>query len=319
MRSPIGYMQPAYELPTSIMRDAGAHALKEGKVACIILAGGMGSRWGSGIPKGIDSISVFHGKSLFQVICERVQRVSKKTGQELFLAVMTSALNHKETLAYFASHNMFGLSVSFFQQEMLPFLDDEGVPIEGTLGPSGNGGAVRAFWESGLGKMWEAQGIKYVHIIPIDNVLADPFDLYACGVLVSSHADLVVKSILKKDPQEKVGTLIDVGGKLGVIEYSELPAGVDFVGQPAYIGALCMQMEFMKRCATKSLAYHKARKKNGGVWAWKQELFLFDLFKYADKWRILLYPREEIYAPLKDKEDKEALEAARIGFLNQFG
>ena len=91
---------------------------------------------------------------------------------------MTSALNHYETIKFFADNQYFGgdkNSFVFFQQSVLPAVDLEGKIImkskhELQLSPNGNG----ALFESIASNYVIENHIKnseYVQVIGVDNVL----------------------------------------------------------------------------------------------------------------------------------------------------
>ena len=71
-------------------RDRGAAALRDGKVAAILVAGGQGSRLGFEHPKGMFPIGPVSGHSLFQILIERVVATARTYGAAVPLLVMTS-------------------------------------------------------------------------------------------------------------------------------------------------------------------------------------------------------------------------------------
>ena len=50
--------------------------------------------------------------------------------------------------------------------------------------------------------------------------------------------------------------------------------------------------------------------------ACKQEKFIFELLDYSRYSTVLVYPRGEIYAPLKNKEGEKSLETVRVALLH---
>ena len=72
---------------------------------------------------------------------------------------MTSPLNHEATRDFLEKHAWFGLSadqVDLFSQGVLPLLDEKGCKIEEAPGkwaggPDGNGGALKALYQAGIG------------------------------------------------------------------------------------------------------------------------------------------------------------------------
>ncbi len=228
----------------------GQELVRQGKVGCLVLAGGQGTRLGHEGPKGAVCVSAIQKKSLFQLICEKTKGASAKP---LPLCFMTSPLNHKQTVAFFEAHHFFGLAssqLSFFQQQMLPFTDDRGewlLEKPGVIaeGPDGNGHALRLFFETGLWKQWKSAGIEYLNVIFVDNALADPFDAEFVGFTARKQVDAALKAI-ERQGGEKMGVLAQHEETLQVIEYSELPADNARYALSS-TGMFCLSMEFIGR------------------------------------------------------------------------
>jgi ADP-heptose:LPS heptosyltransferase len=182
------------------------------KVGCILLAGGQGSRLGFAGPKGTFPIL---GKSLFQWICEKAPE------KDFPIAVMTSPLNHEETVAFFQERGNFGREVYFFQQDLLPFLDDEKQPLK-IAAPDGNGGVYRAFARSGLKDLFLKRGIDLLTIVPVENAMADPADRRLIGYLRATGSHAVVKCVKREKVDESMGVLVEREGRIEIVEYIDL-------------------------------------------------------------------------------------------------
>lgn len=80
---------------------SGLAAIREGKVAALVLSGGQGTRLGFDGPKGMYDIGLPSGKPIFQLLAERVRGLSRLArmppGRTLPFYVMTSPLNHDAT------------------------------------------------------------------------------------------------------------------------------------------------------------------------------------------------------------------------------
>ncbi|WP_370913618.1 UTP--glucose-1-phosphate uridylyltransferase [Chlamydia pecorum] len=315
----------------------GTSLLKEKKVACVVLAGGQGSRLKCDGPKGLFPVSPIKKKPLFQLVAEKVCAASKLAGQTLPLAFMTSPLNNRQTRSYFESNAYFSLDpnhVDFFCQPLWPLLNLSGelfLEDESTLalGPNGNGCLATLLLTSGIWEKWYNIGIEMVSVIPIDNPLALPFDVELCGFHAMENNEVTIKATLRQTAIEDVGILVESedSGKTSVIEYSEIPQDERFSMHPngkleyglANIGLYCLSMDFIRKAAHKTLPLYKARKyakqlgqissteKN----AWKFEEFIFDLFCYSEQCRTLVYPRQECFAPLKNLEGNHSLDTVR--------
>ena len=132
----------------------GLDAIRQGKVAAVLLAGGMGTRLGSDEPKGMYDIGITREVYIFQRLVENMLDVVRQADAWFHLFVMTSDKNHEMTVEFFEEKNYFGYRkeyVHFFEQDMVPASDYEGkVYMEEkwkiAMSPNGNGG-----WFSSMG------------------------------------------------------------------------------------------------------------------------------------------------------------------------
>ncbi len=208
----------------------GRQLIEQGRVGCLLLAGGQGTRLRFSGPKGLYPLSIIKHKSLFQLCAEKVGAAGKQARCPLKLAIMTSQENDKETRAFFQQNGYYGLKpaqISFFVQNDLPFLDASGHlflsnPWQVAKGPDGNGNSLISFMQSGILEDWSQQGIQYLQTILIDNPLADPFDAELAGFHERQKVDVSLKCTEKKQAEEKVGVLVREKGRCCVIEYSEM-------------------------------------------------------------------------------------------------
>ncbi|MBS0624523.1 MAG: UTP--glucose-1-phosphate uridylyltransferase [Verrucomicrobia bacterium] len=280
------------------------------RVGCLILAGGQGTRLGYSAPKGM---FVIKGETLFE-------RIVKKIPKEVPIAIMTSPLNHEETVGYFEKNGNFGRKISFFQQSMLPLLDEWKRPL-GLEGPDGNGSVYRRFVESGIADQFAKAGVDLVTVTPVDNPLAQPLDVGFISFHRQSKCEVTIRCIERNSPEESMGVLVEREGKIAIVEYCEIdPKEMRAVCEGgrlkylyAYTGLLALDLAFIRRAAGFEMPLHWVRKeilKEGRkVLAWKGERFLFDAFEGASSIGALCSPREECYAPLKNREGPNGIEA----------
>lgn len=318
----------------------GKKLISEGKVGCLVVAGGQGSRLRYEGPKGMFPVSVVKHKSLFQILAEKVLAASKQAKRPLPIAIMTSPANNTETIQFFKDHQYFGLDsdqISFFPQSTLPLLDTEkNLFLENVntiaLGPDGNGTALQHFYSSGLFLDWHQQGINFINFTIIDNPLADPFDAELVGFHQRQKNDISIKGIFRDQPQEKVGILAKNQHHIAVIEYSEMPDSLRSATRQdgsllfpcANISLFCFSMDFIKRISKHPTAYHLAFKavkyldSNGlskmadKPIAWKFETFIFDILSFTNKINILIYPRNECFAPLKNFDGENSVQTVAL-------
>jgi UDP-N-acetylglucosamine/UDP-N-acetylgalactosamine diphosphorylase len=320
-------------------QEMGKRLLSEGKVGCLIVAGGQGSRLSFVKPKGFHPVTLIKEKCLFQLFAEKILAAGKLVEKPLQLAIMTSLENHEETVEGFKENNYFGLDpnqVYFFSQKNLPLLDHEGnvfleTPELIATGPDGNASSLREFVVSGIWDIWHKMGVSYLNYMHVDNALTDPFDLELSGFHSKNPtSDVIVKCIEREDPEEKLGVLFNVNGKVGVVEYTEI-SEEDRVARNqddslqnacGNIGIYSFSMNFVHDVATgyyNQFPFHKAwksvkylaedgtTKKSQKPNAWKFEKFIFDLLPFAKNVKAVLYPRKECFAPLKNAEGTDSL------------
>jgi UDP-N-acetylglucosamine/UDP-N-acetylgalactosamine diphosphorylase len=326
------------------LANQGMRALRDGKVAAFLVAGGQGTRLGHNGPKGIFDIGLPSRKSLFQLQAERILRLSRQAGKTIPWYIMTSEENHADTTAFFKERRFFGLSerdVFFFKQGEMPVVDAEGkilLASKGRLsmGPNGNGGCFLALAKSGALADMKRRGIEHVFFYSVDNALVRVCDPHFVGFAISEGTPAASKAVVKVQPEEKVGVLCLRNGKPSVIEYSEMTeeqiysktADGRYLYDSANVAMHLFTRAFLETHAGASLPFHLAHKKIAHVDAsgntvtpsepnaYKFELFMFDLFPMAGSMAGLLVRREEEFAPVKNKDGVDSPASARALLLD---
>ena len=265
------------------------------QVGVILLAGGAGSRLGSSSPKGCFPLL---GKSLFE-------RHSEKLKPNMPLAVLTSKINHAETVSFFQKHRFFGLQrVFFFSQETMPLLNEQGLWFwseKGRIaeGADGNGSVFKAFEEAGLAEQFKEYGVGKIQIIPVDNPLADPLH-----VPMQKDVDLIIKCIEVQDADEPMGRVVKIGKKLAIVEFAELNAEQKEKNLFANTGLLTIDLSLVQELAKKVFPLHWAWRNR----VWKGEKFIVDALLYAKRSAAIHAMRSDCFAPLKEKKCIASLE-----------
>lgn len=353
--APIPVLEPN---ASAAERALGEEALRSGHVAALLVAGGQGSRLGFDKPKGMFPIGPVSAASLFQIHAEKVLALSRRHGKPIPLLVMTSPATHTDTESFFREHRFFGLpesEVTFFQQGTMPALDLATgkllleSPGQIFLSPNGHGGTLTALAETGLLPDLKARGIRHVFYFQVDNPLVKVCDPGFLGRHIATNSEASSKIVFKEKPEEKVGIFAVIGGKKGIIEYSDLPAAMAAEREPD--GTLrfragspaihILAVPFLERVTARDsgLAFHVAKKKveyfdpatNYVVKpttenALKFEKFVFDALPMAERWLAVATPRAEEFAPLKNAtgadtpdEVKRVMIALHTSWLNRAG
>ncbi len=317
---------------SSVAYEKGINAISRGEVAALVLAGGQGTRLGFAGPKGMYNIGLPSGRTLFQMLAERLKKVKEIASCEsLPFYIMTSPINHEETTSFFKENSYFGLpekDVLFFQQGMLPCMTNDGKIILESAGrvamaPDGNGGIYPSLKNSGMLDDMATRGTKYIHVFSIDNALTKIADPVFIGHCLSKEADCGNKVVWKSGAHEKVGVLAEKAGKPCIVEYSEITSEMaertDENGRLVFgAGNICNHfytLEFLQEKVIPNLGnlYHIARKKiayydeatkstvkpdsNNGI---KLESFIFDIFPLSEQMAVLDCERDQDFAPVKN-------------------
>lgn len=337
---PISGMRNAeVEVRKAELEAIGVEAIKAGKVAAVLLAGGMGTRLGVDGPKGAYDIGVTKPLYIFEQQMQNLFEVVEKCGVKVPLYIMTSDKNHEQTVSFWKEHNYFGYAeedVKFFKQDMAPAVDYDGKIILETkdmpaLSPNGNGGWFGSLQRAGLCEDLHKRGVEWLNIYAVDNVLQRIADPVFVGATIESGVNCGAKAIFKTDPYEKVGVLCMDGDQPDIIEYYELTDEManakDENGDLVYSYGAIMNYLFrltkLEEIVDQKIPVHivekkieclcedgvtrKPEKENGR----KFETLAVDLIKLMGS--VLPYEvvREKEFAPIKNKTGKDSVESAR--------
>lgn len=317
----------------------GVEAIKAGKVAAVLLAGGMGTRLGSDDPKGMYNIGKTKDVYIFQRIVENLMDVVKAVEKDIYLFVMTSDKNHIKTVNFFKEHNYFGYKenyVKFFMQEMAPATDYEGkVYMESKCqisnSPNGNGGWFSSMKKWGILDIIHEEGIEYLNVFAVDNVLQRIADPCYVGAVIKHQVEAGAKVVKKAAPDEKVGVMCLEDGRPSVVEYyeltDELMNTLNEKGERVYnFGAILnylFEVKALERIVDNQLPVHIVEKKiphmdeagnlikpespNGH----KYEILILDMIHELKSCLPYEVERNKEFAPIKNKTGIDSVESAQ--------
>ena len=329
------------------MARVGESLIAAGKVGCFTVAGGQGSRLGYDGPKGCYPTTPITQKPLFQIFAEGILANRRRHGVVIPWYIMTSPLNHDETVAFFQKHRHFGLDpndVMFFMQGTMPAFDKKTGKIllagKGTIAtaPDGHGGAITALHASGATADMIKRGVEHISYWQVDNPsinVLDPVFIGLHATAADSSGEMSAKMLPKSNASEKVGVFctseIEGERRTMVVEYSDLPdepAGATnadgslrfLSGSPAIHMVGVAFIEKVAKDPAFSLPYHRAVKKVAHVDpatgdaiepdepnAVKLERFVFDAVPMAARSIVLEADRVEEFAPVKNKEGVDSI------------
>ena len=211
-------------------RKLGLDAIRAGKVGAVLLAGGQGTRLGLDKPKGTLNIGVDRELYLFEQLFRNLMDVTDQAEAYVPMYIMTSNINHDDTVNFFEEHVYFGYPkdyVKFFVQEMVPACDYEGhvymeSDTEVAMSPNGNGGWFGSMVKAGLLEDIHARGIEWINVFAVDNCLQRIADPLFIGATIDSGCESGAKVVRKAAPDEKVGVLCTEDGRPSIAEYYEM-------------------------------------------------------------------------------------------------
>ena len=316
----------------------GTDKIKSGKLAVVTMAGGQGTRLGHSGPKGTYTLNVGKEMSLFEILCKTLKEAKEKYGVYVHWYIMTSNQNNKETVEFFEKNNYFNYpkeKVTFFMQGELPMVGLDGkllVDENGfvKLASDGHGGVFESMDKSGVLDQMKNEGIEWVFVGGVDNVLVKMVDNTLIGLAESKNCLAAGKSLIKANAKEKVGVFCKRDGKPSVIEYSEISDELaeledengELVYSESHILCNMFNIKRLEMISKNKLPYHVAKKKanymneKGEIItakepnAYKFESFIFDAFTSLDSMVIMRVKREEEFAPVKNAEGVDSPETA---------
>lgn len=319
--------------------EAGIEAMRQGKVACVLLAGGQGTRLGLDGPKGTLNVGLTKQLYLFECLIKNLFDVKNQVGQWIPLLVMTSDKNDKVTRAFFAEHDYFGYNkdyIFFFVQEMAPSTDFNGkVYLEEknhiSLSPNGNGGWFVSMMKSGLLEKIKAMGVEWINVFGVDNVLQRMADPLFVGATILSKHPIGSKVIRKAAPDEKVGVMCYRDNRPSIVEYYELTENMmtqkNEKGELAYNFGVILNYLFnvseLEKIADRNMPLHIVDKKipyiddNGEHIKPEQpnghkfETLVLDMIEMMDGCLVFEVERAREFAPIKNMHGVDSLDSAR--------
>ncbi|MBQ9384346.1 MAG: UDPGP type 1 family protein [Ruminiclostridium sp.] len=338
--SPLAAMQlPEIEARKQELHDAGVKAIKEGKTAALLLAGGMGTRLGSDNPKGMYDIGLTKPVYIFERIISNLLDVVKETDTWIRLFIMTSEKNHEATVKFLREKNFFGYKedrIVFFKQDMAPACDFNGkLYMEGkdriSTSPNGNAGWYSSMVRAGLDKILTDEGIEWIDIFAVDNVLQRICDPCFVGATVLANVSVGAKVVRKAAPDEAVGVICLEDGRPSIVEYYELSEEMmnakDANGEPAYNYGVILNYLFrtseLAGVTDDRMPLHVVKKKipyideNGAPVkptspnGFKFEQLVLDMIHQLSTCLPYEVIREHEFAPIKNPTGIDSVESAR--------
>jgi UTP--glucose-1-phosphate uridylyltransferase len=204
-------------------RGAGIELLRAGRVAQIVLAGGMATRFG-GVVKG--AVEAIGGRSFLSWKLGETARLAEALGVEIPVALMTSFQTDDETRVHVRGLGVpeplsFSQSVSLRLTEDGELFLDDGRP---SLYAPGHGDLLDALRRSGALASLREQGVEHVAVSNVDN-LGARLDPVVLGAHVLAGCPMTAEVARKEGDMGGAPARVDV--RLGLLEGPQVPASFD--------------------------------------------------------------------------------------------
>lgn len=319
--------------------QAGLDAVRHGKVGAVLLAGGMGTRLGFDKPKGMFTIGLTRPLSIFECLIRNLTETADKAGAFVPLFIMTSEKNDEETRTFFEEMKYFGYNpeyIRFFQQETAPVTDTRGNILLEEKGrictsPNGNGGWFSSMKKAGLLPLLHREGIEWLNVFAVDNVLQRIADPCFIGAAILSGCSSGSKVVSKAAPDERIGVLCLEDGTPSIVEYYEMTEEMQTRREPdgtlSYKYGVILNYLFrtsaLEELLEKRLPVHVVNKKvpyldeNGTLVhpetpnACKFETLVLDMVHLQDSCLSYEVDRTREFAPVKNAEGIDSVTTAR--------
>ena len=342
--APLGALTlTAIEAQKEAFAHTGIEAIREGKLALLLLAGGQGTRLGHDSPKGCFNMGLTKELYIFELLIEHLKEVVREAGSYIHLYVMTSVENNSATSQFFKDKNYFGYNpehIHFFIQEQNPVLSLDGHFLLSSseqlcYSPNGNGGWALSLEKAGLIEEMKGFGVEWINVFSVDNVLQRMADPVFFGAILTQGLTSGAKVVMKNAPDEKVGAMCTLDGKPYIIEYYELSEEMSRQtnedGSLAYgygvILNYIFRLDKLIASNAKAMPLHAVKKavpymeldESGGLKsvvpdspnAIKFETLALDLVHEMDDCLVFEVDREKEFAPVKNKTGIDSVDTAR--------
>jgi len=230
-------LAPAGSWQGDAVVDAGRQALHGGRVALVLLNGGMATRFGGKVKGVVDALP---GRSFLALQAERIRLLREETGQDLPLVLMNSFATDTATREHLEGNDWFGLpreSVLSFVQSGQPRITKDGALFRDGQGKAsiygpGHGDLLPSLRRSGVLAQLRERGIETILMANVDNLGAG-LDAQLLGHFLASGKSMMVE-VAPKLPGDVGGAPAAVDGQVRLVEGFAFPEGFDHDSIPVF-------------------------------------------------------------------------------------
>jgi UTP--glucose-1-phosphate uridylyltransferase len=302
------------------LEERGTRAIAEGQVGCVVLAGGMATRFG-GVVKA--AVPVVHDRTFLELKLADIRKAAERAGGKVRVLLMSSFATHKALVEMAEREQSDRLHVEVFQQMIALRLQPDGsvfIDDKGKASPyaPGHGDMTFALRERGALKRFSDAGGRVLAMSNVDN-LGATLDPAVIGAHLEYGKDMTIE-VVRRTPKEPGGAPARLDGRLQIIEDFRFPASFDKASIPFFntntfvLNARAIDRDF-------PLTWFVVRKKVGGAEVIQFEHLVGELSAHLSS-VALEVPRESNigrFQPVKDPEELELRKPAIEAILTARG
>jgi UTP--glucose-1-phosphate uridylyltransferase len=299
------------------LEDMGLEKIGDGRVAAVILAGGLATRFGGGAKA---SVELAPGWSLLRIKLELVAQLARQVGRPVPTWIIVSRSSQDAVVKILDEHSFRGeLEIQLLPQRLLPRLDTKGEIFldsyeQMSYSPPGHGEALRL-----LGRQCRREGherIAHLLMSNIDNLLGS---LQPEALALQDELDADLVEVVESTEGDAGGVVVQ--GQLGVEVIEGFRMNGPIPPQPWLLSTNTICLRRLSVVDPPHLPWNAVVKKVGGVEVIQFEQLIGDLGTDR-RLRPVLVDRlgpSGRFAPLKTNDEFERLRKPLIGALRGFG
>lgn len=216
------------------LEASGRAALRAGQVGCVVLAGGMATRFGGVVKAAVDALP---GRSFLELKLADIRRVARELGTSVPVYLMSSFATHADLLTMAKQAQSDEAPIEVFPQFVsLRLALDGSLFLGDDKRPSpyapGHGDLSFALRRAGVLERFYARGGRVLTVSNVDN-LGATLDPAVIGAHLGTSSEMTIE-VGRRTPGERGGIPGRVEGKLQIIEDFRLPEAFDAESVPYF-------------------------------------------------------------------------------------